>query len=71
MEHEYVENIAVELQVGIEDLHAVIERLEITTRQMGSPPYGVELSTAVSHRDADRLREYYAGNPRQEDRGAC
>jgi len=69
MEYEYVDDIAEELQVDSQGLRELIERLGITTQQTGVPPSAVETSSAVSHRDAERLRRYFAEHPSAALRG--
>jgi len=63
MEYEYVDDIAEEMQVDSQLLRGLIERLGITMQQIGVPPYDVETSSAVSHRDAELLRSYLAEHP--------
>jgi hypothetical protein len=50
MEHEYVDDIAAELEIGG----------DIETLPMAVPPYGVQVSPAVHREDAERLRAYFA-----------
>ena len=63
MEYEYVEDIAEELKIDPQMLRELIERLGIKMQKMGTPPYGVETSNALSHRDAERLRSHIAEHP--------
>lgn len=60
MEYEYVEDIAEELHVCSDDLQRAIDELGIKTLPMAVPPYGVDVSPAVSRQDAVQLRNYYA-----------
>ena len=60
MEHEYVDDIAAELEIGGDILEEVIDCLGIETLPMAVPPYGVQVSPAVHREDAERLRAYFA-----------
>jgi len=60
MEYEFIENVAVELEIKGEDLHKIIKQLGIKTLQMGVPPSGAKVASAVRQRDAMKLRNYYA-----------
>ena len=76
MDYEYLEDVAGELEVDGDGLQQVIDQLGIKTLQLAAPPYGVELSPAVNHQDADRLRSYFAARagklpPSTPSAGAC
>lgn len=60
MDYEYLEDLAGELGIDGDALQQVIDQLHIKTLRMAAPPYGVELSTAMARRDADRLRTHFA-----------
>jgi hypothetical protein len=60
MEYEFIGDIAAELKVAGDDLQKTSDKLGIKTLQMAVPPYGVEVSSAVSHEDAVQLRDHYA-----------
>jgi len=64
MEYEYVYDIAGELNIDGCYLHKVINQLKIRTVQLALPPYGDEVSIAVEHQDAERLRSHFSGRPR-------
>jgi hypothetical protein len=63
MNHEYIDDLAADLRIDSFGLHKVIQRLGIRTMQTAVPPYGVEVSEAVSHDDAERLRRYLGDRP--------
>jgi hypothetical protein len=75
MDYEYLEDVAGELEVDSDRLQRALHQLGIKTLQLAAPPYGVELSTAVKHRDAERLRSYFAAQsgkaPLSAPSGAC
>lgn len=60
MEYEYIEDIAEELHVPGNDLQKAIDQLGITTLPMAVPPYGEDVSPAVTRHDAAQLRDFYA-----------
>ena len=60
MEHEYIDDIAAELELDGAILEETIDRLGIETLPMAVPPYGAEVSSAVRHEDAERLRTFLA-----------
>jgi hypothetical protein len=60
MEYAYVDALAEELKIDVDALRKVIDQLGIKTLQMAVPPSGVKISTVVHHRDAERLRAYFA-----------
>jgi len=60
MEHEYIDDIAAELELDGDLMEEAIDRLGIETLPMAVPPYGTEVSSAVRHDDAARLRTYFA-----------
>jgi hypothetical protein len=57
--YEHLEDLAEELGVEREDLQDTARRLGIKTLQTAVPPYGVDVSLAVTHGDAMQLRERY------------
>jgi hypothetical protein len=64
MDYEYVESIAAQLKVDGRCLGEIIDQLGIRTLETAVPPYGVEVSAAVSYEDAERLRRYFAATVR-------
>ena len=60
MEHEYIDDIAAELELDGGILEEAIDRLGIETLSMAVPPYGAEVSSAVRNEDAERLRTFLA-----------
>jgi len=64
MDYEYVDDIAWELSIDGEYLHKAIDQLKIRTVKLAVPPYGVEVSIAVDHQDAERLRGHFSAAPR-------
>ncbi len=60
MEYEFIENVAEEMGIKGPDLQRIIKQLGIKTLQMGVPPSGAKLASAVNHRDAMKLRNYCA-----------
>ena len=60
MEYEFIENVAEELGVKGDELQIIIKRLGIKTLQMGVPPSGARVATAVNSQEAMKLRNYYA-----------
>jgi hypothetical protein len=63
MSYEYLDDIAEELGVEGEELQEVAHHLGIRTLETAVPPYGADLSTAVSRQDAMQLRDYYGTGP--------
>lgn len=63
MDYEYIEDVAEELNVDGDDLQEALHQLKIKTLQLAVPPREVEVSTAVYHHDAERLRRYFAAKP--------
>jgi len=64
MDYEYVDDIAWELNIDGDYLHEAIDQLKIQTVKLAVPPYGVEVSIAVDHQDAERLRGHFPARPR-------
>jgi len=63
MDYEYVDDIAWELNIDGDYLHEAIDQLKIHTVKLAVPPYGVEVSIAVDHQDAERLRSHFPAKP--------
>ena len=61
MEYEFIANVGAELGIKGPDLQKIIEQLGIKTLQMGVPPTGAKVASAVNHLDAMKLRNYCAG----------
>lgn len=64
MDYEYVDDIAWELNIDGDYLHKAISQLKIRTVELAVPPYGVDVSIAVDHQDAERLRSHFSARPR-------
>jgi hypothetical protein len=64
MEYEYVADIAGELSIDGDYLTTVINQLKIHTVKLAVPPYGVDVSMAMDHQDAERLRSHFSARPR-------
>lgn len=60
MEYEFIENVAEELEIKSPDLQKIIKQLGIKTLQMGVPPSGAKVASAVHQQDAMKLRKYCA-----------
>lgn len=58
MDYEYIENIAEEMHMDRRDIIRRASRLGIKTVLLAVPPYGADVSSAVSCHDANRLREF-------------
>jgi len=69
MDHEYIDDIAAELELDGGSLEEAIDRLGIETLPMAVPPYGAEVSSAVRHEDAERLRSFLAKKSATSARG--
>ena len=64
MKYEFIADVAEELGIMDVDLQKIINQLKIETLQMGVPPSGARIATAVNHRDAMKLRNYCAEKTR-------
>lgn len=58
MDYEYINDVARELSMDSERLRTTADQLKIETLKVSVPPYGVEVSAAISRSDADRLRSF-------------
>jgi hypothetical protein len=58
MEYEYVDDIAQEFELKPGELSRISRMLGIETLQIAVPPSAAKVATAVTLRDAQRLRAY-------------
>lgn len=62
MNYEYIDDLAIELQIKHSMLDQVIEQLGIETHCISVPPTDLNIAIAVNSNDAQRLRDYKAAN---------
>ena len=58
MNYEYIDDLAIELQINRSVLDEVIEQLDIETHCIGIPPSQTNVAIAINCSDARRLRDY-------------
>jgi hypothetical protein len=62
MNYEYIDDLAIELQINRSLLDKVIEQLGIETHCIGVPPSELNVAIAINSSDAQRLRDYTNAN---------